>query len=79
MDDIDQAQHYAELYRQSALIRHFKNRVKNRDSAHLFCRRDARPCVCMDCGDEIDPARLEAKPDAVCCMDCQNKRERRPA
>ncbi len=32
---------------------------------------------CLDCGDEIPDARIEAKPDAVRCVDCQGKKERR--
>lgn len=26
--------------------------------------------VCTDCGDEINPQRLEAYPEAACCIDC---------
>ncbi|WP_081443580.1 TraR/DksA family transcriptional regulator [Methylophaga thiooxydans] len=34
---------------------------------------------CLDCGEPIPNKRLEARPDAVRCVDCQNikaKRER---
>lgn len=34
---------------------------------------------CLDCGDPIPNKRLEARPDAVRCVECQNikaKRER---
>ena len=30
--------------------------------------------VCEECGQEIAPARLEAKPDARLCIDCASKR-----
>ena len=30
--------------------------------------------VCEDCGQPINPARLEAKPAARLCMDCASKR-----
>lgn len=33
------------------------------------------PGFCNDCGDEIDPKRLAAMPDAVTCIDCQTLRE----
>lgn len=33
------------------------------------------PDHCNDFGDEIDPKRLAAMPDAVTCIDCQTLRE----
>jgi DnaK suppressor protein len=32
--------------------------------------------LCLDCGQEIDAARLEAIPYAPVCLSCQAKRER---
>lgn len=32
---------------------------------------------CNDCGDLIPAARIGALPDAVCCIDCQEFRERK--
>ena len=32
--------------------------------------------LCLDCGQEIDAARLEAIPYAPLCLNCQAKRER---
>lgn len=29
--------------------------------------------VCLDCGAEIDPARLEVRPMSVHCVDCKTK------
>lgn len=33
---------------------------------------------CVDCGDQIDPARLAARPSAARCLRCQSKWESRP-
>lgn len=33
--------------------------------------------LCVDCGQEIDAARLKAIPYTPLCLDCQAKRERR--
>ena len=33
--------------------------------------------LCLDCGQEIDAARLEAIPYTPYCLSCQSKRERR--
>jgi DnaK suppressor protein len=32
--------------------------------------------ICEDCGQRIDPARLEILPEATLCLDCQRKFER---
>lgn len=32
--------------------------------------------VCERCGNQIDPARLEVRPDATLCLDCQREVER---
>jgi DnaK suppressor protein len=32
---------------------------------------------CVDCGLDIPPKRLEAKPDAVRCVECESRKERR--
>ncbi len=34
--------------------------------------------ICVDCGTQIDPARLEVSPSAATCIDCQRKREKLP-
>ncbi len=33
--------------------------------------------ICIDCGDEIPAGRIEARPDALRCVDCQGKKERK--
>lgn len=35
--------------------------------------------ICIDCGDEIEPARRAAAPWAVRCVSCQQDFERRAA
>jgi len=32
---------------------------------------------CQGCGEEIEPRRLRAQPEAPLCLDCQSRRERR--
>jgi len=32
--------------------------------------------ICIDCADEIEPARLAAQPTAERCLECQRKDER---
>jgi len=32
---------------------------------------------CVGCGEEIDPRRVEAQPEAPMCIQCQSQRERR--
>lgn len=32
--------------------------------------------VCERCGEQIDPARLEVRPDATLCLNCQREVER---
>ena len=30
--------------------------------------------ICVNCGKEIDPARMEARPESIYCVDCKAKR-----
>jgi DnaK suppressor protein len=32
---------------------------------------------CQSCGEEIEPRRLAAQPEAPLCLDCQSRREKR--
>ena len=34
--------------------------------------------ICERCGQPIDPARLEVRPDATLCLNCQREVERSP-
>lgn len=33
--------------------------------------------VCLDCGEDIPAARLEAVPNAACCVHCQAERDKK--
>ena len=68
MDVFDRAQENDQLFRELALREHFAGRSKGQEE---------RVSDCIDCGDPIDPRRLEAKPDVTRCKDCQEKEERK--
>ena len=73
MDIIDKAQENDELFRRTALDDHFRRRRQGikRAEPESDCR------YCRDCGEEIEPGRLEAVPGAVRCIDCQGTFEKR--
>jgi DnaK suppressor protein len=48
----------------------------NRLTAALQRVDDGSYGVCERCGRQIQPARLEAIPEAACCRDCQEEIER---
>ncbi|ENZ4284547.1 TraR/DksA C4-type zinc finger protein [Citrobacter farmeri] len=64
-DELDKASGLEMATREHALNAQL-NRVKEHPE---------HPGFCNDCGDEIDPKRLAAMPDAVTCIDCQTLRE----
>jgi DnaK suppressor protein len=68
VDVFDRAQENDQLFRELALREHFAGRVKDQEE---------RVMDCIDCGDEIAPARLKALPNAVRCLDCQEIKERK--
>ncbi len=85
MDVFDIAQRNDELFRQNALRAHFAGRQNARDEVKSGLAGPASggsgtlplPIrICCDCGDEIEPERLEALPYAARCG-CQIKHERR--
>ncbi len=73
-DEIDNAQKYDELYRNSALIR---AKVRQIDNDAPLIINGVR--CCLDCAKPIPPARLELQPDARRCVSCQTKKERKYA
>ncbi len=84
MDEIDLAQQNDELFRRAALAEHFR-RCSEEFGAMLACgemksvgklKPAQRRIMCLDCGDEIEPARRRANPAAVRCVECQSKKER---
>lgn len=44
-------------------------------TAALERMRNGEFGVCVECGDEITPARLAAKPEAPLCLDCQTLKD----
>lgn len=62
-DDIDQAQEMDALFREAAL---------SKLRAAIIPEETAGDGACIDCGDEIAPARLLAVPTACRCTICQN-------
>ena len=54
-------------------------RVRQEDAAqaqHAAERRaEGKQDVCEDCGNPIEPARLEVLPDATRCVGCQVRKE----
>jgi len=86
VDVIDLANEHAEFFRQMALKRHFCRSGKYQasevlqypgETPSITLRGGSHPGShdCIDCGGKIDPARLQALPDAVRCIDCQAKKE----
>ena len=70
-DIIDQAQHYDEVYRQSAISAHFARFVGGHDKVASTVAAN-----CVDCDDEIDVERRKVAPHAIRCIECQTKHER---
>ena len=85
MDEVDVAQQNDELFRQSALKAHYagrQNTVMTAKSGKAGpssggMRDLPRHKNCCDCGEKIETARLKAMPNAVRCIGCQEKKERR--
>lgn len=85
MDEIDVAQQNDELFRQSALRAHYAGRqntltrAKSSKAGPTSGRSGTLPYhkTCCDCGEKIETARLKALPNAIRCIGCQEKKERR--
>ncbi|SEM78989.1 phage/conjugal plasmid C-4 type zinc finger protein, TraR family [Syntrophus gentianae] len=74
-DEIDQAQHHDELFREQALSSHY-NRVRKKAGLHRSLAGGTGCSECIDCGEPIEPARLAVMPNAIRCLDCQSRHER---
>lgn len=72
MDDLDRAKTLEMRERQASLER-----------ALASGRETERPRIidgvrcCLDCGEPIPPARLEARPESVRCIDCKTINEKK--
>ena len=72
-DDADRAQKEIDRLQEDALARLRVRAIEGERAAALL---RGVPSHCVDCGDEIDPARREAMPSAVRCLPCQSDAER---
>lgn len=55
-----------------AHIEQARNRLYQVDEA-LERMEEGTYGICVDCGEEINPARLEARPLSIRCVDCASK------
>jgi RNA polymerase-binding transcription factor DksA len=55
------------------------NREANQVEAAMRARQTGTYGVCQECGRAIPPERLEARPEATLCVDCQRRLENRRA
>lgn len=65
----------AEREKNLALIMALERRLESINAA-LRAIDKGKYGTCERCGEQIDPARLEVKPDATLCLDCQREVER---
>ena len=87
MDEGDYAQQNDEFFRQLELQRHFSRIGQTRREAQTqYPGGDplgsngvgaSGPRMCLDCGEEIGAARMNANPAAVRCIGCQENAEKR--
>jgi len=86
MDEADYAQQNEEFFRQLELQRHFSRIGNNRGEVQQHPgvpaqstkeRGASGPRMCLDCGEEIGAARMNANPAAVRCIGCQENAEKR--
>jgi DnaK suppressor protein len=58
-----------------ALLQSVERKLESIDRA-IALAQEGRYGLCERCGDQIDPARLEALPQATLCLKCQQATER---
>ena len=69
MDIIDEANARADMFRENAV-----NAVRQNNPPESPLYLDGVRC-CLDCEEPIPEERLEARPDAVRCVECQTMNE----
>lgn len=72
-DWVDRANDQAEAWRESLLARQRQQAL--RDEARAAALDTPGERACLDCGEAIAPARLEAVPHACRCVRCQTLAE----
>ncbi len=65
----------AEREKNLALLTVMERKLESVNMA-LRAMEKGRYGICERCGNPIDPARLEVRPDATLCLDCQREVER---
>lgn len=74
--DVDEADpDLAEREKNLALLTTLERKLESIQSA-LRAMEKGLYGICERCGKPIDPARLEVRPDATLCLDCQREVER---
>lgn len=76
--DIDPEEGDVEIFereKNAALIAILERKVKDIDAA-LASMEKGNYGICERCGEPIAPERLEVKPDATLCLNCQREVER---
>jgi DnaK suppressor protein len=58
-----------------ALVQRLRHKLESIEHA-LQIAKTGTYGICEDCGNRIDPARLEILPEATLCLECQRKIER---
>lgn len=64
-----------EREKNAALLSSLERRLESVNAA-IRAIDKGRYGICERCGKTIDPARLEVRPDATLCLDCQREVER---
>lgn len=72
----DWAEASSENLHDLALLQHEIDALRRIDGA-LQRVRDGQFGVCQECGEPIPQQRLEAQPEAMTCLQCQNELEQR--
>jgi RNA polymerase-binding protein DksA len=76
--DIDPEEGDTEIFereKNAALIAVLERKIKDINAA-LHSMELGQYGICERCGNPIDPGRLEVKPDATLCLNCQREVER---
>lgn len=76
--DIDPEEGDTEIFereKNAALIAVLERKIKDINAA-LHSMEKGQYGICERCGNPIDPGRLEVKPDATLCLNCQREVER---
>lgn len=73
-DHFDLAQDYVSRERRSIMLSQAREELKQVDAA-LRRLAEGKYGDCTQCGQPIDPARLEVRPHAAFCLSCQERQE----